>query len=158
MPILLNMDLRQLGERVTRLRKERQLSQQKLAELADMSLSAVRRLEYGDQKQPSIVHVAKAAQALGVTLDGLVSGLAQPDADHAEPEAVERFRRRPLGVSATPQEMRLILAAAAAAPGVATVAFLEAVLALSRGLISPDEMGGAVSLSEAIDSGKWQPK
>lgn len=63
--------LRSLGKRVRELRKERGLSQEKLAELASMHENHVRRIE-GGTANPSYVVLVKLARALKVTLPELI--------------------------------------------------------------------------------------
>jgi transcriptional regulator with XRE-family HTH domain len=63
--------LRALGKRVRELRKERGLSQERLAELADIHENHVRRIE-GGTANPSYLVLVRIARALGVTLPDLL--------------------------------------------------------------------------------------
>jgi len=58
--------LRALGKRIRELRKEREYSQEKLAERAGIHENHVRRIE-GGTANPSYVVLVKLAKALGVT-------------------------------------------------------------------------------------------
>ena len=58
--------LRALGARVRALRKERRLSQERLAELADIHENHVRRIEAGTAN-PSYLVLLKLARALSVS-------------------------------------------------------------------------------------------
>ena len=57
--------------RLTSLRKQQGLSQQRLAELVDLHVNQVRRYEAGTA-QPTLEALVSLARALHVTLDGLV--------------------------------------------------------------------------------------
>ena len=56
-----------LGRAIKQLREERQLSQERLGELADLNMSSISRLESG-RLNPTWGNVKKPARALGVTL------------------------------------------------------------------------------------------
>jgi len=60
-------NLRVLGDRVRHLRNERSLSQEKLAELADIHVNHLRRIELG-QANPTYLVLIRIAAALDVTL------------------------------------------------------------------------------------------
>lgn len=60
-----------LSDNVTRIRKQRGLSQNQLARNADISQQNVQRLESGERTNPSFETVCKIADALGVSLDEL---------------------------------------------------------------------------------------
>ena len=61
------MDMRKIvGENCARLRRERGLTQEKLAELSGLTQQYLSGLE-GGQRNPTIVTVHEIAQALGVT-------------------------------------------------------------------------------------------
>lgn len=47
------------------------MSQEALADRADVSVGMVRKIEQGDAKSPSIAVVARIVEALGLSLDGL---------------------------------------------------------------------------------------
>ena len=61
-----------LSHSLKRLRKSRNLSQQKLAEAAKVSLIVVTSAEQDPTKDPCMSSLVKLADALGVTLDELV--------------------------------------------------------------------------------------
>ncbi len=71
---------RAFGELVRRLRKEKELSQERLAELSGLHrnyIGAIERVE----RTPSIVTADKLAKALGTTLAGLFTMLEQESDD-----------------------------------------------------------------------------
>lgn len=61
-----------LGENIRRIRKKRNLTQDKLARLADISYTSITKIETGVIKSPSVQTVAKIAKALGVSVDELI--------------------------------------------------------------------------------------
>lgn len=63
--------LRELGERIRRLRNEQSLSQEKLAELADIHVNHLRRIELG-QANPTYLVLFRLAAALELTLTNLL--------------------------------------------------------------------------------------
>ena len=62
-----------IGKRVRELRLQQQLSQEKLAEMIEMSVPYVSYIETG-KKRPSLDALIRIANALGVTMDELLSG------------------------------------------------------------------------------------
>ena len=64
----------QLGKRIRELRRARSMSQEQLAEAADLVQHYVSQVEQGE-RNVSIVTLRLLAQALGVTLPMLVEGL-----------------------------------------------------------------------------------
>lgn len=65
-----------LGKRIALLRKEKELKQDELAQMLDVSPQAVSKWE-NDQTCPDISLLPKLAQILGVTVDELLSGKPQ---------------------------------------------------------------------------------
>jgi transcriptional regulator with XRE-family HTH domain len=63
--------LRALGERIRELRKERELSQEKLAELADIHVNHLRRIELG-QANPTYLVLWRLARAVDIPLQRLL--------------------------------------------------------------------------------------
>lgn len=61
-----------LAANIRKLRKTRELSQEKLARLADISTVTLVKIEAGVAKEPTITTVTKIADALGVSIDELV--------------------------------------------------------------------------------------
>jgi transcriptional regulator with XRE-family HTH domain len=61
-----------LAENIRKLRKARELSQEKLARLADISTVTLVKIEAGVAKEPTITTVTKIADALKVSIDSLV--------------------------------------------------------------------------------------
>lgn len=68
-----------LGEHVRSIRRLRGLSLERLAELAQLSVTYVGEVERGS-KEPSLTTLSKLANALGVSLGELVAPLDQPAA------------------------------------------------------------------------------
>ena len=64
---------RLLGEAIRAARKEAGLSQEKLAEKADLSTVFISRIERG-KESPTVDNLAKVARALGVRVRKLVAG------------------------------------------------------------------------------------
>jgi transcriptional regulator with XRE-family HTH domain len=60
------------GQRVTRIREERGLTQQELAKKAGTSYQTIWRIETGKHAEPGIYIAKRIARALGVSLDFLV--------------------------------------------------------------------------------------
>jgi transcriptional regulator with XRE-family HTH domain len=78
-----SLDLADLGRNLHRLRKQRRLTQQQLAELVDVQQRVVSRWETGTVK-PHLDHAVRLARVLEVSLDQLVFGeeaAAQPEFD-----------------------------------------------------------------------------
>ena len=61
-----------LGKNIKRIRQKRNLTQDKLARLADIPYTTITKIVTGVIKQPSVLAVAKIAKALEVSLDELV--------------------------------------------------------------------------------------
>jgi transcriptional regulator with XRE-family HTH domain len=61
-----------LAQNIRRLRYKKELSQEKLARLADISTVTLVKIESGAAKEPTITTVAKIASALNVPIDELV--------------------------------------------------------------------------------------
>lgn len=66
-----------LGNRISQLRKEKGLTQEELAQFLDVSPQAVSKWE-NDLTCPDISSLPKLAQILGVSVDTLLSGKAEP--------------------------------------------------------------------------------
>lgn len=67
------MDYIALGQRIRDLRRKRGLTQEQLAELADLSTPYVSHLERGSKK-PSLAVLVRLSESLEVTADQLLSG------------------------------------------------------------------------------------
>lgn len=63
--------LRLLGDRIREMRKERGLSQEALAEMADIHVNHLRRVELG-QANPTYLVLLRLASALGISLPRLL--------------------------------------------------------------------------------------
>jgi transcriptional regulator with XRE-family HTH domain len=79
-----------LGNRVQKLREDRRLSQEALAERADLHPTYISQLERG-LRNPSLNVLGRLGKALGASLPELVSHLA----DHVRPSPRRQKRGRP---------------------------------------------------------------
>jgi len=61
-----------LAKRLKELRKERNWTQQKLAEKAELSFNAITKIEQGAAEHPTLRTLLKLADAFGISLDSLV--------------------------------------------------------------------------------------
>jgi len=61
-----------LSENLKKTRKKKGLSQDKLAKLADVTLTTLVKIESGANDNPTIKTLAKISTALGVTIDELI--------------------------------------------------------------------------------------
>jgi transcriptional regulator with XRE-family HTH domain len=61
-----------IAKRLKELRKERNWTQQKLAEKASLSFNAITKIEQGAAEHPTLKTLLKLADTFGVTLDALV--------------------------------------------------------------------------------------
>lgn len=66
-------EINYLREEIRRRRNAKKLTQEALAELADLSLGAIKQVELG-RNEPSVKTLIKIAHALGVTTDELLHG------------------------------------------------------------------------------------
>ncbi|MBI4094753.1 MAG: helix-turn-helix transcriptional regulator [Candidatus Liptonbacteria bacterium] len=60
-----------IGKNIKRLRKEKDISQDKLSKLADLSLQTIVKIETDESPNPTIETAQKIAKALGVSIDDL---------------------------------------------------------------------------------------
>src|SRR3989454_541657 len=98
-----------IGENLARLRKVRDLSQERLAEAADVGVDTVARLEQAKRSNVRPVTLRKLADALGVSVDDLIG---RPSARPSEEIDITGLRRaitadgelRDLDVVAEPEE------------------------------------------------------
>ena len=61
-----------LGENIKKYRKKKELSQDKLAKLADITLTTLVKIETGSNDNPTIRTLKKIAGALEVSIDALL--------------------------------------------------------------------------------------
>jgi transcriptional regulator with XRE-family HTH domain len=61
-----------LAKRLKELRRERDWTQQKLAEKAGLSFNAITKIEQGAAKHPTLKTLIKLAEVFGIGLDELV--------------------------------------------------------------------------------------
>ena len=62
-----------LAKNITRLRKARGLSQEKLARLADVANNTLIKMESGENQNPTLETLKKVAKALEVSVDELIN-------------------------------------------------------------------------------------
>ena len=61
-----------IGKNIKRYRQDKELSQDKLSKLADLSLNTVVKIELDESPNPTIETIQKIAKALGVSVDDLL--------------------------------------------------------------------------------------
>ena len=84
------------GEKISKLKKAKKMSQIELAKITGISRDAISKYERGDVS-PSVEYAKRIAQALGVSLDYLVSDSEQEEV--LDNEAVKRIKN----IQALPQ-------------------------------------------------------
>lgn len=62
-----------LANNIIRLRKQKGLSQEKLARLSDVSNNTIIKMETGENDNPTLETLRKVAKALGVSVDNLIN-------------------------------------------------------------------------------------
>ena len=62
-----------LAKNVEKLRKQKGLSQEKLARLADVANNTIIKMESGENKNPTLETLRKVAKAFGVSVDELIN-------------------------------------------------------------------------------------
>jgi transcriptional regulator with XRE-family HTH domain len=67
------MNIKEISNNIFKLRKEKKWSQERLAREADIPFTTLTKIENGTTKNPSIETLIKIANALGVTVDILIS-------------------------------------------------------------------------------------
>ncbi len=83
-----------LGEKIRRLRKERELTLDKLAELTASSKSYIWELENKNPPRPSAEKLAKIAEKLGTTIEYLMAeGEAVTEEDAADANFYRQYRK-----------------------------------------------------------------
>ncbi|MDD5415925.1 MAG: helix-turn-helix transcriptional regulator [Candidatus Daviesbacteria bacterium] len=65
--------LRKLGEKIRKLRKDKDLTQEKLAELADVDPKTIIEIEHAKRKNPTLKTLNKIAKVFGNTSSDLLS-------------------------------------------------------------------------------------
>lgn len=61
-----------IDKNIRKIRKQKRLSQEKLARLSDISLNTLTKIESGFTKRPSIQTIKKIAKVLRISIDELV--------------------------------------------------------------------------------------
>lgn len=87
----ISQGLIEMGERIRKRRQELRWSQEKLAEMADISLNTVSRVE-GGQSDMSIEVFRKLAQALGMSASELLGDLDNSEKDGQIQRVLYRMR------------------------------------------------------------------
>lgn len=62
-----------LAKNVEKLRKQKGLSQEKLARLADVANNTIIKMESGENKNPTLETLRKVTKAFGVSIDELIN-------------------------------------------------------------------------------------
>ena len=62
-----------LAKNMEQLRKQKGLSQEKLARLADVANNTIIKMESGENKNPTLETLRKVAKAFGVSVDDLIN-------------------------------------------------------------------------------------
>lgn len=62
-----------LAKNVEKLRKQKGLSQERLARLADVANNTIIKMESGENKNPTLETLRKVAKALGVSVDEVIN-------------------------------------------------------------------------------------
>ena len=62
-----------LAKNMERLRKQKAISQEKLARLADVANNTIIKMESGENKNPTLETLRKVAKAFGVSVDELIN-------------------------------------------------------------------------------------
>jgi transcriptional regulator with XRE-family HTH domain len=62
-----------IGDNIRKLRLQKELSQEKLARLADIAFPTLTKIESGETPNPTIDTVKKIATALGISIDNLMN-------------------------------------------------------------------------------------
>jgi transcriptional regulator with XRE-family HTH domain len=61
-----------IGKNIKKYRQEKELSQDRLSKLADLSLNTVVKIEIDESPNPTIETIQKIAKVLGVSVDDLL--------------------------------------------------------------------------------------
>lgn len=67
------INLKKLGEKIRKLRKDKNLTQEKLAELAKVDPKTIIEIEGGKRKNPTLKTINKIARSLNSSSDNLLS-------------------------------------------------------------------------------------
>ena len=62
-----------LAKNVEKLRKQKGLSQERLARLADVANNTIIKMESGENKNPTLETLRKVAKAFGISVDELIN-------------------------------------------------------------------------------------
>ena len=62
-----------LAKNIERLRRQKGLSQEKLARLADVANNTIIKMESGENDNPTLETLRKVAKAFGISVDELIS-------------------------------------------------------------------------------------
>ena len=73
-----------IGKRIKEIRRQKSLTQEKLAEICGLSPSYISYIESAKKKKPSLESLVKLANNLGVTVDTFLNGYQKNDANEYE--------------------------------------------------------------------------
>lgn len=100
--IKLDIDYKLLGKRLKKIRKSQKLSQEVLAEMADISNQYLSNIETS-RSIPSLETVAALCRSLNITPNDLLMGVDSASEEYLVPDIVNRLKQ------CTPAEKRLIV-------------------------------------------------
>ena len=80
-----------IGSRIKEIRIKRRISQEELAERADLSVSYICHIERA-KKKASLTSLVSIANALGVTVDSFLNGNQKRDQTEYHPDLMELFK------------------------------------------------------------------
>ena len=75
----MTIDYKIIGERIRKLRKEKALTQEKLAEMCDLSISYISYIENAKGRNPSLETLVSLSNNLGVTVNTFLKGYQEND-------------------------------------------------------------------------------
>lgn len=98
---MLDIDYTALGKRIASLRRKRRLTQEQLAEMAELSIVYISHIE-NSRSIPSLETVMKLCAALEITPNELLLGTSQNMTDYLQTEVQQKL------MLCTPSERRLV--------------------------------------------------
>ena len=70
----MNINVNVVGENIAKFRRQREMTQEQLAEVADLTMNYLSKIERGQAKNFSAINLLRLANALEVSVDELVEG------------------------------------------------------------------------------------
>jgi len=95
------IDYRLLGQRLAKIRKQRKLTQERLAEMTDLANNYISNIENG-RSIPSLETLAKLCEALDVTPNEFLMGTVHDSETYCEQEIMDDYKK------CTAHERRLV--------------------------------------------------